>query len=59
MYLNEMREIFGGDLKVSVCPMNEVAVAVQRAVLANVDFVRLTKVNLGTLKISIQKTFQH
>ena len=56
MYLNE---ILGEDLKVSVRPMNEVAVAVQRAVLANVDFVRLTKVNLGTLKISIQTTFQH
>ena len=50
MYLNEMREIFGGDLKVSVRPMDEVAVAVQRAVLSDVDLIRLTKVNLRTLK---------
>ena len=53
---NEIRESFGEDLKVGVCPMDEVAVAVHRAVLADVHLVRLTKVNLGTLRISIQTT---
>ena len=57
MYLNEMREIFGGDLKVSVCPMDKVAVAVQRAVLSDVDLVRLTKVNLRTLKNLYKQQF--
>ena len=36
--------------------MDEVAVTVHRTVLADVDLVRLTKVNLGTLRISIQTT---
>ena len=44
------------DLKVSVCAVDEVAVAAERAVLANVDLVGLAKVNLGALKISIQTT---
>ena len=44
------------DLKVSVCPVDEVAVAAQRAVPANVDLVPLTKVNLGALRIFIQTT---
>ena len=44
------------DLKVSVCTVDEVAVAAERAVLANVDLVGLAKVNLGALKISIQTT---
>ena len=53
---NEIRESFGKDLKVGVRPMDEVAVTVHRTVLADVDLVRLTKVNLGTLRISIQTT---
>ena len=44
------------DLKVSVCAMDEVAVAAERAVLANIDLIGLAKVNLGTLKLSIQTT---
>ena len=35
------------DLKVSVCAVDEVAVAAERAVLANIDLVGLAKVNLG------------
>ena len=47
----------GEDLKIRVCPMDEVAVPVQRAVLSDVDLVRLTKVNLRTLKNLYKQQF--